>query len=175
YARGTKTAYDLECMRSASRRGVAGHLAAEEAFRKGMSEYELHLAYCGAVSPTASELPYGHIIPLNEHSAVMPPQYQSREAPEELRSFLIDAGARFNGYASDITRTWSYTSSEYRDLIGRMDRLQQELVAEVKAGLSFPSLHMLTHRKVAEVLVEADLASGGVEALIANGVTSAFF
>lgn len=175
YARGTKTAYELECMRSASRRGVAGHRAAEECFRAGMSEYEIHLAYCRAVSHTENELPYGNIIALNENSAIMHYQYQSREVPAEIRSFLIDAGARFGGYASDITRTYSYASSEYQDLIGRMDRLQQELVAEVKADLSFPSLHMLTHRKVAEVLVEADLASGSVEALIASGVTSAFF
>lgn len=175
YARGTKTAYELECMRSASRRGVAGHRVAEQCFRAGASEYEIHLAYCRAVEHTENELPYGNIIALNENSAVMHYQYQSREAPGEIRSFLIDAGARFNGYASDITRTYSFTSSEYQDLIARMDRLQQELVGDVKAGLSFTSLHMLTHRKVAEVLVEADLASGSVEALIANGVTSAFF
>ena len=175
YARGIKTGYELECMRSASRRGAAGHRAAEEGFRAGMSEYEIHLAYCRAVSHTENELPYGNIIALNENSAVMHYQYQSRETPAEIRSFLIDAGARFNGYASDITRTYSYTSSEYRDLIKRMDRLQQELVAEVRAGVDFPSLHLLTHRKVAEVLVELDFASGSVEALIANGVTSAFF
>jgi len=175
YARGIKTGYELECMRSASRRGAAGHRAAEEGFRAGMSEYEIHLAYCRAVSHTENELPYGNIIALNENSAVMHYQYQSRETPGEIRSFLIDAGARFNGYASDITRTYSYTSSEYRDLIKRMDRLQQELVAEVRAGVDFPSLHLLTHRKVAEVLVELDFASGSVEALIANDVTSAFF
>ena len=175
YARGIKTGYELECMRSASRRGAAGHRAAEEGFRAAMSEYEIHLAYCRAVSHTENELPYGNIIALNENSAVMHYQYQSRETPGEIRSFLIDAGARFNGYASDITRTYSYTSSEYRDLIKRMDRLQQELVAEVRAGVDFPSLHLLTHRKVAEVLVELDFASGSVEALIANDVTSAFF
>jgi Xaa-Pro dipeptidase len=175
YARGIKTAYELECMRSASRWGAAGHRAAEESFRAGMSEYEIHLAYCRAVSHTENELPYGNIIALNENSAVMHYQYQSREAPGEIRSFLIDAGASYNGYASDITRTYSYTSSEYRDLIKRMDRLQQELVAEVSAGVDFPSLHMLTHKKVAEVLVELDFARGSVEALIANDVTSAFF
>lgn len=175
YARGIKTAYELECMRGASRRAAAGHRAAEESFRAGRSEYEIHLAYCRAVSHTENELPYGNIIALNENSAVMHYQYQSREAPGEMRSFLIDAGARFNGYASDITRTYSYTSSEFRDLIDRMDRLQQELVAEVTAGIDFPTLHLLTHRKVAEVLVELDFASGSVEALIANDVTSAFF
>jgi len=175
YARGIKTAYELECMRGASRRAAAGHRAAEESFRAGRSEYEIHLAYCRAVSHTENELPYGNIIALNENSAVMHYQYQSREAPGEMRSFLIDAGARFNGYASDITRTYSYTSSEFRDLIDRMDRLQQELVAEVTAGVDFLTLHLLTHRKIAEVLVELDFASGSVEALIANDVTSAFF
>ena len=175
YARGIKTAYELECMRSASRRGAAGHRAAEQSFRAGSSEYDIHMAYCRAVSHTERELPYGNIIALNENSAVMHYQYQSRDAPAEIRSFLIDAGATFNGYASDITRTYSYASSEYRDLIVRMDSLQQELVAEVKAGVDFPSLHMLTHRKIAEVLVELGFASGSIEALIANDVTSAFF
>jgi Xaa-Pro dipeptidase len=56
-----------------------------------------------------------------------------------------------------------------------MDRLQQELVAEVRAGVDFVSLHMLTHRKVAEVLVELGFANGSIEALIASDVTSAFF
>jgi Xaa-Pro dipeptidase len=175
YARSTKTAYELECMRGASRRGVAGHRAAEESFRDGLSEYEIHLAYCRAVSHTEKELPYGNIIALNENSAIMHYQCQSREPPNETRSFLIDAGASVNGYASDITRTYSYTSSEYRDLIKRMDTLQQELVAEIKAGVDFPSLHLLAHRKVADVLLELDLVRGSVDALIENDVTSAFF
>lgn len=175
YARGVKTAYELECMRAASRRGVLGHRAAEKAFRAGRSEYDIHLAYCQAVSHTENELPYGNIIALNEHSAIMHYQHQAREVPGDIRSFLIDAGASFNGFASDITRTYSYTSSEYRDLIKRMDRLQQELLGEVRAGLDFPSLHLTTHRKVAEVLCELELASGSVEALIENGVTAAFF
>jgi Xaa-Pro dipeptidase len=175
FARGVKTAYELECMRAASRRGVLGHRAAEQAFREGRSEYEIHLAYCRAVSHTENELPYGNIIALNEHSAVMHYQHQSREVPGEIRSFLIDAGAGFNGFASDITRTWSYTSSEFRDLIGRMDLLQQAIVAEVRAGVDFPSLHLETHRKIGEVLVELDLARGSVDALIENDVTAAFF
>lgn len=175
YARGTKTAYELECMRAASRRAVRGHLAAERAFLAGRSEYDIHLAYCHAVSHTENELPYGNIIALNEHGAVMHYQHQARGVPGEIRSLLIDAGASFNGYASDITRSYAYSSSEFRDLIGRMDRLQQELVGEVRAGVDFPSLHLTTHRKIAEVLKELELATGSIEALIENDVTAAFF
>lgn len=175
YARGVKTAYELECMRGATRRAVAGHLAAEQAFRAGLPEYEIHLAYCRAVSHTERELPYGNIVALNENGAVMHYQHQARETPGEIRSLLIDAGAEVHGYAADITRTWSFDSAEFRDLVARMDRLQQELVGEVRAGVDFIGVHLEAHRKIAEVLRETELATGSVEALISSGVTSAFF
>ncbi len=175
YARGVKTGYELACMRAASRRGVKGHRAAEAAFRAGRSEYEIHLDYCRAVEHTENELPYGNIIALNEHGAIMHYQHQAREAPADIRSFLIDAGARVNGYASDITRTYSYEDSEFQEFVDRMDALQLELVAEVKAGVDFKDLHLLTHRKVADLLVAVGLASGSVDALIDSDVTAAFF
>lgn len=174
-SRGVKTDYELACMRAASRRGVRGHRAAEAAFRKGKSEFEIHLAYCQATEHTEKELPYGNIIALNEHSAVLHYQHQSLERPQELRSFLIDAGARVNGYASDITRTYSYDDADYAALIARFDELQQSLVAEVRAGVNFADLHLATHRKLAELLVEIDLAKGSVNALIESGVTAAFY
>ncbi len=175
YARSVKTEYELACMRAASRRGVDGHRAAEEAFRAGKSEYEIHFAYCQAVEHTESELPYGNIIALNEHGAIMHYQHQARQAPAEVRSFLIDAGARVNGYASDITRTYSFDDSEFQEFVDRMNALQLELVSEVKAGVDFKDLHLLRHRKVADLLVAVGLASGSADALIENDVTAAFF
>jgi len=175
YARGVKTGYELACMRAASRRGVKGHRAAEAAFRAGQSEYEIHLAYCQAVEHTENELPYGNIIALNEHGAIMHYQHLARHAPAEIRSFLIDAGARVNGYASDITRTYSYNDSEFQEFVDRLDALQLELVSEVKAGVDFKDLHLLTHRKIADLLVAVGLASGSVDALVQNDVTAAFF
>jgi len=175
YARSVKTAYELECMRGASRRGVQGHRAAEKAFHAGQSEYDIHLNYCRAVQHTDSELPYGNIIALNENGAVLHYQHQSRTKPAEFRSFLIDAGAGINGYASDITRTYAKESGEFADLVARFDNLQQELVAEVRAGLDFAEVHMLCHRKIAELLAEFGVANGSADALIEEGVTSAFY
>jgi Xaa-Pro dipeptidase len=175
YARATKTEYELECMRAASSRGVAGHRAAEEAFRAGAAEFDIHMAYCQATSHTENDLPHGNIIALNENGAVLHYQHQSRQAPGEIRSFLIDAGAAVFGYASDITRTYSYDSSEFQDVIDRMESMQLEIVSEVKTGVDYADLHIRTHEKLARLLVELDLASGSVEALMVNGVTSAFF
>ncbi|MDJ0916643.1 MAG: Xaa-Pro dipeptidase [Woeseiaceae bacterium] len=175
YARGQKTEYEIECMRLASRRGVAGHNAAKQAFMDGHPEFAIHKAYCDAVSLTDNELPYDNIIALNEHAAVLHYTALDREAPAPYRSFLIDAGAQVHGYASDITRTYSFDGPDFAALIDRMEALQLDVVSEVKAGVDYKELHVQTHHRIADVLVEADIATGSSESLLINGVTSTFF
>jgi Xaa-Pro dipeptidase len=175
FARGAKTAYELAVMRLASHRGVAGHIAAETAFRAGKSEFDIHRAYCEAVSHIDAELPYGNIIALNEHGAVLHYTNLDRNPPGESRSFLIDAGAQVHGYASDITRTYAAGDERFQALIDRMEKLQLDIVDQVEAGVDYRDLHVTTHRLLAEVLVEAELASGDADGLLEMGVTSAFF
>ena len=175
FARGIKTQYELATMRLASVRGAAGHVAAESAFRSSASEFEIHRAYCKAVSHTDPELPYSNIIALNDHSSVLHYTDLDREAPAEVRSFLIDAGAQVHGYASDITRTYSFGDETFQALIERMENMQLELVGEVKAGVNYRDLHIETHKKIAAILVDAELASGDPDTLLETGVTSAFY
>lgn len=175
YARAKKTDYELECMRAASRRGVAGHRAAEAAFRAGKSEFDIHLDYCRATGHSENELPYGNIVALNENGAVLHHQHLEHDVPAEIRSFLIDAGATVNGYASDITRTYSARDDDFGALVERFDRLQLELVDEVAAGVDFADLHLSCHRKIADLLIEIGLANGSQESLIEAGVTSVFY
>ena len=175
FARAAKTPYEIECMKAASRRGVAGHRAAETAFHRGGTEFEIHLAYCEAVGQSEKDLPYGNIIALNEHGAILHYQHQSTSRPEGHRSFLIDAGATVNGYASDITRTHAYDRGEFADLIAAVDDMQQAIVGEVRAGIDYAALHAAAHEKIAALLLDAGLVTGSVDALIANGVTAAFY
>ncbi|MGB5721818.1 MAG: Xaa-Pro dipeptidase [Woeseiaceae bacterium] len=175
FARGRKTDYELATMRLASKRGALGHRAAEAAFRDGRSEFDIHRAYCKAVSHTDPELPYGNIVALNAHGAVLHYTDLDRTTPEVVSSFLIDAGAQVHGYASDITRTYSFGDRRFQDLINRMDVMQLEIVARVQAGLDYRELHIDTHRMLARILVEAELASGDPDTLLETGVTSAFF
>jgi Xaa-Pro dipeptidase len=174
YARGSKTDYELACMRLASRRGALGHLAAVAAFREGLAEFAIHQAYCEATGQSENELPYGNIIALNEHGAILHYTDLDRESPSEMRSFLIDAGAQVHGYASDITRTYSSGDALFDDLINRMEALQLDLASRVKAGADYRQLHLDTHKLIAGVLVDMDLATGSPDTLVATGVTSAF-
>ena len=175
YARGSKTEYELAAMRLASRRGAAGHRAAEAAFRDGLAEFEIHRAYCQAVSHTDSELPYGNIVALNAHGAVLHYTDLDREAPEVLNSFLIDAGAQVHGYASDITRTYSFGDQRFQDLIDRMDIMQRDVINQIRAGVDYRELHIGTHKMLAAILVDAELATGDPDTLLETGVTAAFF
>jgi Xaa-Pro dipeptidase len=175
YARGAKTDYELAVMRLASCRAAAGHIAAEAAFRDGLSEFDIHRAYCAAVSHTDAELPYGNIIALNNHGSVLHYTNLERQAPEPVRSFLIDAGAQVHGYASDITRTYAHDDAGFQALIDRMETLQLAIIDRIRAGVDYRELHVDTHRMLGEVLVEAELASGDPATLLETGVTSAFF
>ena len=176
WQRGYKTPYEIALMREAQRLGVRGHRAAEAAFRAGASEFEIHMAYCRAVGQDANELPYGNIIGLNEHAAVLHYTDLGRSAPAPLRSFLIDAGASAYGYASDITRTYAASGhDEFQALIDAVDAAQQQMGAAVRAGVDYKQLHIDAHLSLMGILKDFGVLNVSPEAALATGVSAAFF
>ncbi|HWZ61394.1 MAG TPA: Xaa-Pro dipeptidase [Steroidobacteraceae bacterium] len=174
YDRAAKSPYELECMREANRLGARGQLAAERVFRAGATEFEIELAFLAACGLREQELPYNPIIALNEGGAVLHYQVLSKEAPRERHSLLIDAGAEFAGYASDITRTHAYQDPDFRALIARMDELQQRLCAGVRAGVDWRDVQLQAHVLTGELLHEADLIRVRGDEAVASGVTRVF-
>ncbi len=175
YHRAFKTPYEIEMMRGASRIGVRAHRAAERAFRAGSSEFGIHLAYCQAAGQDANDLPYGNIIALNEHGAVLHYTSRDRLPPKPSRSFLIDAGASFGGYAADITRTYSAADDEFAAMIGAVDAAQLALCDQVRAGTDYARIHLDAHLRLAGVLREFGVIRVSPEEAVARGVSSAFF
>ncbi|MFC3659578.1 Xaa-Pro dipeptidase [Luteimonas notoginsengisoli] len=176
YHRAFKTPYEIAMMREATRRGVRGHLAAERAFRAGASEFGIHLAYCQAAGQEASELPYGNIVALNEHGAVLHYTDFGRLPPKPLRSFLIDAGASHGGYACDITRTYSADKGdEFQSLVDAVDAAQQNMGAQVRAGADYKQLHLDAHLALSAILKDFGVIRVSPEEALASGVSSAFF
>jgi Xaa-Pro dipeptidase len=174
YVRAVKSPYELVCLREANRLGAQGHLAAARAFGAGASEFEIELAFLKACGLREQELPYNPIIALNSGGAVLHYQVLQKRPPPERYSLLIDAGAEFAGYASDITRSYSAEDADFAALIARLDRMQQALCARVRAGVDWRDIHLLAHRLTAEVLREADLILCGVEEALERNVTSVF-
>ncbi|HET7174561.1 MAG TPA: Xaa-Pro dipeptidase [Gammaproteobacteria bacterium] len=174
YARAAKTAYELECMRRSNASAGRGHHAAEQAFRAGASEYEIHNAFLAGAGETDDALPYHAIVALNEHAATLHYQHWERDRPKQHRAFLIDAGTQHHGYASDVTRTYSGEADEFQALIDGMDREQQALCAQVKPGVDFAKLHLEAHAAVARLLKEFDFVDLSPEAMLAQGITRTF-
>jgi Xaa-Pro dipeptidase len=174
FRRAAKTAYEVACLERASRLGARAHRAAEGAWRDGASEFEIHLEYCRAAGARDEELPYNNIIACNEHAAVLHYQRLDRRHAAR-RSFLIDAGAPFAGYGSDITRTHAAAPGRFADLVAAVDSVQQALAAMVIPGRDFREIHLEAHRRLGDVLADCGLIRlRGPDALEA-GVTRVFF
>ncbi|HUQ09310.1 MAG TPA: Xaa-Pro dipeptidase [Steroidobacteraceae bacterium] len=175
YGRATKTPYEIAALLEANVLGARGHVAAEKAFRAGGSEFDVGLAFMAGCGLRERELPYNPIIALNEGGAVLHYQVQNREKPAKLHSLLIDAGAEFAGYASDITRTHSYEDAEFAALIERFDVLQLELCAQVRVGTDWRDIHQASYRAISGFLHEADVISAGPDEAIDTALTSVFY
>jgi len=175
YARAAKTPYEIAALLEANVLGARGHLAAERAFRAGASEFEIGLEFMKACGLREQELPYNPIIALNEGGAVLHYQVQARHSPARLHSLLIDAGAEFAGYASDITRTYSYNDAEFAGIIRGFDQLQLKLCAQVRAGLDWRDFHQASYRAISEYLKEIGVINVGADEAIDNALTSVFY
>jgi len=174
-ARTRKTPYEVACIDSATQVAVRAHAAAEKAFRDGESEFGIHLRYLAACEHTDAQLPYNSIVALNRHGAVLHYQAREREAPQPARSFLIDAGAARNAYAADITRTYARSQGAFADLVSAMDRVQQELAAQIAPGVDYKALHLQAHRAIAGVLAEAGVIRVDPDDAVQAGLSAVFY
>jgi len=177
--RAHKSDYERECIREANRIAMRGHRAVAERFAaEDLSELELHLAYLRETQQDATQTPYGNIVALGQHAAVLHHVHYGT-LREGARSLLVDAGALCLGYAADITRTHSKGSGGaagvFATLIERIDSMQRELCASLLPGLLYEDLHDQSHLALANILRDLEIVEADAEAMVATGVTRAFF
>lgn len=172
-----KTQYEIECLAQANGLALEGHAAAREAFLAGESEFGINLAYQQATRQREAEAPYHSIIGLNEHAGTLHYQYYDTQPPGQPRSLLIDAGVRFRGYCSDITRTTAgLEESHFAALIHGLDRLQVRLCDMVAPGVDYIDIHRKAHQGLAALLSATGLVSGlDDDAIVEKGITRVFF
>lgn len=172
-----KTGYEVACLKRASEIAMKGHKVVREVFLAGASEFDLSLAYQQATRQREVDAPYHSIIGINEHAGTLHYQYYDTQAPASARSLLIDAGARFRGYGSDITRTTAGPGEgRFAALVQGMEQLQSRLCRMVAPGVNYVDIHYKAHAGVAALLNASGLATGlSDEALVDSGITRAFF
>lgn len=176
YHRAYKTDYEQICLREANRLAVLGHKAARDMFYNGGSEYDIQKAYLIATQHTENQVPYGNIVALNENCAILHYTHLEIAKPQQHRSFLIDAGASFHGYAADITRTYDFArQGEFAELIAALNAHQIALCNGLKPGIKYSDLHLECHQRVAEVLSQFNIVKLDQESIVSKGISATFF
>ena len=122
-----------------------------------------------------AELPYGNIVALNTHAAVLHYQQRERQVPGELHSFLIDAGATVHAYCSDITRTYAREPGAFADLVQALDAVQQSLCEGMRAGVDYRDMHLQAHQAHCRAAARGRHHHCNAEEAVETGLSSVFF
>ncbi len=173
--RCSKSDYEIECMREANKKASYGHIAAKAAFFEGKNELDIYHSYLLSSNQREADLPYGNIIALDKNTAIL--HYQAPKNGPSGKTFLIDAGARYNGYCSDITRTYCSqdTPQEFKDLLALIDKAQKEQCAALCPGKSYVDIHRMAYESVSEALINIGVIECSKEQSLELDIPFAFF
>ena len=104
--RQVKDADELRRLRTAIDISVAGHLAAMQAARPGMYEYEIEAVLeAGFRRNGADRVGYPSIVASGPNSTTLHYDVNRRQM-QEGDLIVVDAGAEWGQYTADVTRTW---------------------------------------------------------------------
>jgi Xaa-Pro aminopeptidase len=172
-----KTRTELRVMRKAAKIASEAHVRAMRATRAGLSEHEIEAELLHTFRRHGAVASYEPIVAGGANACVL--HYRANNAP--LRDgdlLLIDAGAEFECYASDITRTFPVNgkySPAQRALYDIVLAAQRAAIAEVRAGRPFIAYHDAAVRVITAGLVKLGVLKGSVERNIREGTYKKFY
>jgi Xaa-Pro aminopeptidase len=164
-----KTDDEIELMQRAADIAAEAHRIAMQEARPGVKEYEIealieyHFRRNGCAAPA-----YNSIVGGGANATIL--HYINNDA--ELRDgelLLIDAGAEYQGYASDITRTFPvngrFTEAQ-RDIYELVLEAQRVCIEMTRPGVTMDELHKRSVEILTEGMVRLGLLQGETEKLI---------
>lgn len=164
-----KSEAEIEVMQRAADIAAEAHVAAMKAVRPGMKEYEVEALIesifrrHGAAGPS-----YNSIVGAGANATVL--HYINNTAT--LRDgdlLLIDAGAEYQGYASDITRTFPINgrfTKPQRDIYDLVLETQVSCIDMVRPGVRLEDLKTHSIEMLTEGMVKLGLLKGDPVKLI---------
>ena len=173
-----KSPEELEIMQTAADIAAEAHVEAMKASRAGMQEYQIEALIeqifrrRGAAGPA-----YTSIVGAGPNATVL--HYINNDG--ELRDgdlLLVDAGAEYKGYASDITRTFPingrYTPAQ-REIYDLVLKAQMSCVEMVRPGVTHEQLKQHSIEVLTEGMVELGLLKGSPAELIKDKKHEQFY
>ncbi|HVL00491.1 MAG TPA: Xaa-Pro aminopeptidase [Dongiaceae bacterium] len=173
-----KSPGEVKVMQEAATITAAAHLRAMERCQPGLMEFQLEAEFLHEFSRSGSRFPaYSSIVGGGANACVL--HYIDNDA--ELKDgdlVLIDAGAEYQHYAADITRTFPVNgkfSREQRSLYDVVLKAQLAAIKAVKPGNHWNQPHEAALKELVKGLVQLGLLQGKVDELIANEAYRRFY
>ncbi|KAL9031441.1 MAG: hypothetical protein Q9196_000544 [Gyalolechia fulgens] len=177
--RVTKDAYEIALLRKANVISAHAHTAVLRAISKSTNERDLEATFIAScISSGAKHQAYHGIFGSGENAATL--HYQHNNQPLEGRNnILVDAGAEWNCYCSDVTRTMPLNGkfdTESRQIYEIVEKMQGAAFELLKAGVKWEDLHIRAHEVAVEGLLALGiLRNGTAEELMMERLGVAFF
>ena len=173
-----KDEHELALMRRACSISAAAHRRAMRATRPGLHEYQieaelLHEFMHGGAQAVA----YSSIVASGPNACVLHYRDNNR-AMLDGDLLLIDAGCEFQGYASDITRTFPVNgrfTGPQRAIYELVLATQQACIDAVKPGAAFHDYHHVAERVLAQGFIDLGLLDGTLEGALESGSYKQFY
>lgn len=164
-----KSEYELTQLREACEISAQAHLAAMRFTRPGVSERQVQGVLAHQFYMRGSAREGYHSIVASGHAATTL-HYNFNDQPcKDGDLLLIDAGAEYNYYTGDITRTFP-VNGKFTDEQGRVYegvlKLQKQIIDFVKPGIVFKDLHDMGTSLLTDLMLELGLLSGRKDDLI---------
>lgn len=158
-----KSEGEIHCIREAAAISGVAHVEAMRMTRPGMYEYEVEGAILGIFRARGSERPaYGSIVGSGPNATVLHYRENSRRM-EDGDLLLVDAGAEYGYYASDITRTFPVGgrfSDSQRAIYEVVLDAQEACIRATKPGATLPGLQEIAAEHITQGLIELGIIEG---------------
>lgn len=164
-----KSEIELNNLREACEISAQAHLAAMRFTRPGVTERQVQ----GVLShhfymKGASREGYNHIVASGNAATTLHYNFNDQKC-KDGDLLLIDAGAEYNYFTGDITRTFpvngKFTEEQARVYQGVLD-VQKQIIAYVKPGIVFKELHEMGTSLLTDLMLELGLLSGRKDDII---------
>ncbi len=157
-----KSEQELALMRHAAAISAEAHREAMAFCKPGLKEYQLQaILECCFTFHGAGAPAYDSIVAGGNNAVVL--HYTSnRDTLEEGALVLVDAACEYEGYASDITRTYPVNgrfSKPQAEIYNLVLKAQMAAIKAARPGVRLGKLHKIAGKVMAEGLVELGILS----------------
>ncbi|KAK9775688.1 putative Xaa-Pro aminopeptidase [Seiridium cardinale] len=178
-ARVVKTDYEIAAIRKANNISSAAHRAVCQKLLSLRNECEVEAIFQAvSIAHNAHSQSYAIIAGSGANAASL--HYGANNEPLKGRQLLVlDAGAEWKVYASDITRTLPIQgkfTAEARAIYDLVTEMQTQCIERIRPGTVYYSLHLHAHMVAVKGLLELGILHNGTASeIFKNGTSTAFF